>query len=449
MSAQDAISIFNAGIDAVKPAMLIPQYLRLSNETFYAGNIPVDMEMLDAGDATFALDDTDTYVLCIGKAAAAMALEVEKILGNKIKAGLVITKSGHALPLQYYKTIEADHPVPGGNSMAAAKAVADFLKPLKPPCLLLCCISGGASALLADMAEGITLQDMQQLSALLLHSGADIYEINTVRKHLAFLKGGQLIKLSNSILVSSLIISDVLGDDISVIASGLTVADASTFAGARDVLDKYGLSNKIPASITKRLASGGAGLIAETPKPGDAIFKRVTNTIIGSNNTALKAAAMYAAHLGYDVHIMNDQLQGEAGAEAKKFVQLLLQHKGPRPACLLMGGETTVTIKGNGKGGRNQQFALAALYELQQQNITPENMPVILSGGTDGTDGPTDAAGAYIDMNIFLTMQNLYLDAYKYLQNNDAYHFFKQTGGLILTGPTQTNVMDIIVGLIK
>ena len=448
MSAQDAISIFNAGIDAVKPAMLIPQYLRLNNETFYAGSIPVDMKMLDAGDATFALDDTETYVLCIGKAASAMALEVEKILGNKIKAGLVIIKNGHALPLQHCKTIEADHPVPGGNSMAAAKAVADFLKPLRPPWLLLCCISGGASALLADMAEGITLQDMQQLSALLLHSGADIYEINTVRKHLAFLKGGQLIKLSNGILVASLIISDVLGDDISVIASGLTVPDASTFADACNVLDKYGLSNKMPASVTDRLASGRAGMITETPKPGDAIFKRVTNTVLGSNNTALKAAAMYAAHLGYDVHIINDQLQGEAEQEAKKFVQLLLQHKGTKPACLLMGGETTVTVKGSGKGGRNQQFALAALCELQQQNITPEHMPIILSGGTDGTDGPTDAAGAYIDMNVFLTMQHLSLDTYKYLQNNDAYHFFRQTGGLISTGPTHTNVMDIIIGLI-
>lgn len=435
MKEEDCITIFNAAVKAVKPGVLIPQYLQANGNTIVAG------------ESTFLYDDIEEiYVLSVGKAAAAMAAEVEKVLGNNVTAGLVITKYHHSLPLRYCTTIEAGHPVPDENSVAAAKAVIDFLQRVKPASLLLCCISGGASALLGDVAEGISLEDMQQLSSLLLQCGADIQDINILRKHLCTLKGGQLIKHANGAYVVSFIISDVPGDYLSVIASGLTVADNSTFANAWNVLEKHGLTDKVPASIRAYLQDGLANNIAETPKPGDALFDKVRNYIIGSNAIALQAAAAKAAKLGYAVQVVNNNLHGEAKDEAKKFIAMLLQND-TKGTCLLMGGETTVTIKGKGKGGRNQEFVLAALCELKRLSIFPGHYPAILSGGTDGTDGPTDATGAYTNRLVVLKMHALSGSPEVYLQNNDAYHFFEQTGGLLVTGPTQTNVMDIVIGL--
>lgn len=437
LSTVDAINIFNHAVEVVKPSAVISKYIK------------IDGDLLTIADGKLKLNDINRiYLLSVGKAAAAMALEVEKILGDNIASGLVVTKYHHALSLTHCDTIEAGHPVPDENSIKAATAIKKFLSSLTGNDLLLCLISGGASALIADMSEGISLDDLQQLSRLLLDCGASIHEINTVRKHICVLKGGQLLRHTNDAQVISLLVSDVLGDDLSVIASGLTVADNSSFADAWDVVDKFDLSLKIPISIKKYLQDGLKRHVMDTPKPGDSLFDRTANYIIARNEDALNAAKEAATQLGYHVNIIDKTMKGEAKEMAATFVNALMTYKGNKPACLLMGGETTVTIKGNGKGGRNQEFVLAALIELMQLNVPAEQIPIILSGGTDGTDGPTDAAGAFIDKNVLNNVKALSYDPLPYLLNNDAYHFFKQTGTLLITGPTQTNVMDIVIGLI-
>ena len=437
LSTVDAINIFNHAVEVVKPSAVISKYIK------------IDGDLLTIADGKLKLNDINRiYLLSVGKAAAAMALEVEKILGDNIASGLVVTKYHHALSLTHCDTIEAGHPVPDENSIKAATAIKKFLSSLTGNDLLLCLISGGASALIADMSEGISLDDLQQLSRLLLDCGASIHEINTVRKHICVLKGGQLLRHTNGAQVISLLVSDVIGDDLSVIASGLTVADNSSFADAWDVFDKFDLSLKIPISIKKYLQDGLKRHVMDTPKPGDSLFDRTANYIIARNEDALNAAKEAATQLGYHVNIIDKTMKGEAKEMAATFVNALMTYKGNKPACLLMGGETTVTIKGNGKGGRNQEFVLAALIELMQLNVPAEQIPIILSGGTDGTDGPTDAAGAFIDKNVLNNVKALSYDPLPYLLNNDAYHFFKQTGTLLITGPTQTNVMDIVIGLI-
>jgi len=437
LSTVDAINIFNHAVEVVKPSAVISKYIK------------IDGDLLTIADGKLKLNDINRiYLLSVGKAAAAMALEVEKILGDNIASGLVVTKYHHALSLTHCDTIEAGHPVPDENSIKAATAIKKFLSSLTGNDLLLCLISGGASALIADMSEGISLDDLQQLSRLLLDCGASIHEINTVRKHICVLKGGQLLRHTNGAQVISLLVSDVIGDDLSVIASGLTVADNSSFTDAWDVVDKFDLSLKIPISIKKYLQDGLKRHVMDTPKPGDSLFDRTANYIIARNEDALNAAKEAATQLGYHVNIIDKTMKGEAKEMAATFVNALMTYKGNKPACLLMGGETTVTIKGNGKGGRNQEFVLAALIELMQLNVPAEQIPIILSGGTDGTDGPTDAAGAFIDKNVLNNVKALSYDPLPYLLNNDAYHFFKQTGTLLITGPTQTNVMDIVIGLI-
>lgn len=437
MCRTDAIQIFNAGVNAVKPGALLPQYISVEGGNITIGNAAMPLTGING-----------IYLLSVGKAACAMAAEVERNLGERLTAGLVITKYGHSLPLQYCNITEAGHPVPDENSVAAAQKVKHFLQQVKSQSLLLCCISGGASSLLGDLADGITLDDMQQLSKSLLQCGATIHEINTVRKHLSTFKGGRLVQQANGANISSLIISDVLGDDISVIASGLTVADTSTFTDAWRILEQYNFINVCPLPIVRHIINGMQGKVPETPKPGEALFNKVVNNIIASNDVALQAALLKAQQLGYHAVIINSKMHGDAEAQAKQFVTTLLAYNGPKPACLLMGGETTVTIKGSGKGGRNQHFVLAALQTLLEQNIPVEKMPVILSGGTDGTDGPTDATGAFIDEDIVQAMQAKNLRPLPYLENNDAYNLFNQLGALLITGPTQTNVMDVVIGLI-
>ena len=438
MSRSDALEIFNAGVEAVKPGQLLPQYLQ------------ADKDVIHVCGKEFSLDiHRNIYLLSLGKAASAMALEAEKILDKKITDGLVITKYHHAIELSVCKTIEAGHPLPDSNSVKASVKLKQLLRNVTEHDLVIILISGGASALLTDTPPGLLLKDIQQTNQLLLQCGATIHEINIIRKHLSLLKGGQLIRYTNNATVVSLILSDVPGDDPDIIASGLTVADNSSFADAKRIVEYYNLENKLPSPVIKYLQNGLMGKIADTPKPGNELFKKTHSKIIGNNRTALHAAMNKAKELGYYPFIINDNLHGEADEKAKEFVQEILQYRGPLPACLLMGGETTVTIKSDGKGGRNHEVVLAALCELVKQNIVVEKFPVILSAGTDGTDGPTNAAGAMIDKSVFNQVKKITLHPENYLQRNDAYHFFKQVNGLIVTGPTQTNVMDIVVGLIN
>lgn len=420
MSRDHAIAIFRQAVAAVQPAVLMKKNVQKKGDKIWI-----------AGQTYPLTPGRPVWIFGAGKASAAMALALEEILTDVPLQGLVITKYQHALPLQYITLIEAAHPVPDENGVGATQQMITLLKEVQANDLVIFLLSGGASALLADYPEGSTLTEIQAVSEGLLKSGATIQEMNTVRKHLSRVKGGQLALLADTKAFCSLILSDVVGDDLHVIGSGPTVPDPSTAADAMAVMQKYHL----PVQQN----------ISETPKPGHPRFNTVRNILAGNNKTALAAAADKAAALGYEVHILTATATGEAAELAQQLVQQALNWQGKRPACLLLGGETTVTVTGNGLGGRNQQLALAATLALQneQHNIT------LLSAGTDGTDGPTDAAGAIADAAVIQTAREKGLDAEQFLRQHDAYHFFEQTAGLLKTGATQTNVMDIIIVIIN
>lgn len=436
MSTIDATAIFLAGVEAVKPEHFIPIHVRMENNFIIIAGHRIDVASVNR-----------VFVIAAGKAASSMALETEKIIGAHIDAGIVVTKYHHALPLRICKTIEAGHPVPDENSIAGGKAVVEILKGSTSDDLIIMLISGGASALLADCPPGCTLEDVQLTVQALLNCGAAIDEINTIRKHLSLIKGGQLMYYTPATVIS-LLISDVPGDDLSVIASGLTVPDNTGFKDAWHIVQHYQLVDTLPGSVVNWLRQGIEKKIKDTPRQGDKCFDKVYNKIVATNEVALQAAAGKASSLGYDTRVLTPSMSGEASVQAEYFTEQLKQLPADKPGCLLWGGETTVTVKGSGKGGRNQEFVLAALCHLQKEPRAANIDITILSGGTDGTDGPTDAAGAVID-NTSLTAIQPGMKAEHYLLNNDAYSFFKQTGSLIITGPTQTNVMDIVVGLIN
>ncbi len=435
---EQALEIFNAAIAAVQPARLLPSYISIEN-----GQLRLHNQF-------FTLSEINNiYIIGAGKASASMAFEVEKILGLLIKKGVVATKHGHALPLNLIECIEAGHPLPDQQSVYAGERILKLATQAGEKDIVIALISGGASALMADHPEGTTLEDVQQLFNQLLHSGANIDEMNAVRKHLSQIKGGGLSRATFPATLVTFILSDVIDDPLHVIASGPTVADPTTFDDAIKILKKYNLYEKIPVVIKEWLLQGNNGIIPETLKPGDSFFEKTTNHLIGTNKIALLAAAGKAAHLGIEPVILPNYLFGEASAAAITFIKEILEKReNEKPFCLLKGGETTVTLRGNGKGGRNQEFALAAFVHLIQNEID-NDIQIILSAGTDGSDGPTDATGAFIDAEIIRSVKELQLSAADYLLNNDAYHFFKKTGGLIITGPTQTNVMDIVLAIIK
>lgn len=430
---EHAISIFSAAVHAVQPSQLMRQHVQLHDD------------ILTVCGRTFSLPARrPVWIFGAGKAAAAMAQALEAILSHVRLQGMVITKYEHALPLQHIHVAEAGHPLPDDNGVRATAQMVAQLQSVQAGDVLLFLLSGGASALLADYPEGASLAQVQQVFELLLKSGADIHEMNVVRKHLSAVKGGQLALLADTDAWCSLILSDVVGDDLSVIGSGPTVPDPSTFSDAVAILDKYNLTTLLPAAIQDHLRRGSAGTIAETPKPGHAGLHAVNNFLIGSNTIALEAAAQKAISLGYATQVLTSAARGLATAIAAELVTAASCWKGSRPACILMGGESTVTVTGQGLGGRNQHLALAAgLLLAAQAGIT------ILSAGTDGTDGPTDAAGAVTDRELMLHAAAQGLDAAHYLAQHDAYHFFEKAGGLIKTGPTQTNVMDIMLAIIS
>ncbi len=436
---EQALEIFNAAVAAVQPSQLLPRYLRVTGDGLWLH------------DRYFPFQEWENiYVIGAGKASAAMAWETEQILGDRIAQGVVVTKYDHALPLQRIKLIEAGHPVPDGNSLRAGQDILQVVQQAGEKDIIIALISGGASALLADLPPGVTINEVQQLFRLLLQCGATIEEMNAVRKHLSQIKGGQLSRAAYPATLVAFILSDVIGDPLHVIASGPTVPDPTTFADAYNVLQQYHLLPQIPDAIHQWLKNGRKGQPPETPKPGDPVFGTTTNYLVGTNRLALEAAAAKAKTLGYEPLIITDRLSGEAREKAAAFVQNLFKnlYRGNGPVCLLMGGETTVSIKGNGKGGRNQEFALAALCTWLKEGRDVDTMPIILSAGTDGTDGPTDAAGALIDAAMIDQVKQLQLKPEEALAQNDSYHFFQQAGGLVMTGATQTNVMDVVIALI-
>jgi glycerate 2-kinase len=436
METQDAIDIFTAAVKSVQPEVLLPAFLKMENE------------FIVIGEESFPVSSfRNIYVIGAGKAAAAMAAETEKIIGPYITDGIVVTKYHHAIPCKKIKVVEAAHPIPDEMCIHGVKQTLQLLEPVRKEDIVICLISGGASALWTDLPEGITLEDMKFTFDALLKSGAAIDEMNTVRKHLSGIKGGQLVRHCHGARVISLLISDVPGDKPEVIASGPSMADPSTFKDAFKVLEKYNLLSIIPAAVIHHIEQGINGIIDETPKPGDPVFDNCRHYIIGTNLVALKAAAKKAKELAYHVTLIGQLITGDCGEEAKNFVGNSIDYPGIRPACILQGGETTVRVSGGGKGGRNQHFVLCALKELVH-NGNPANI-FILSGGTDGTDGPTDAAGAVTSSNLLSIAVAEGLSMDDYINNNDSYQFFEKTGGLMITGPTQTNVMDIMIAIIK
>ncbi len=408
----DALAIFRAALRAADAGNAVRRYLRKA---------PLDLDGFDR-----------VYLVAVGKAAVAMAAAVEETVRRKLDGGIVVTKDGHGVErLKHFECFESSHPIPDERGVQAADAIERLLRQLNARDLLICAISGGASALLPAPAAGLTLTEKQRTTDRLLRAGANITELNTVRKHLSRLKGGRLAALAYPATVVSLLLSDVIGDDPAVIGSGPTAPDSSTLEDAQAVMDKFGL--RLPPSAI------------ETPKPGDTAFKNVRNVIVGSNRQALSAAAAEAKKLGYRTLVLSSTMHGETREVARVHAQILCEARlsgNPikPPACILSGGETTVSVKGNGKGGRNQEFALAAAIEIAGLRDV-----LVLSGGTDGTDGPTDAAGAIASGSTFSRAP----DAGDYLNRNDSYPFFEQLGDLVKTGPTGTNVMDVHLLLIE
>ena len=392
-------------------------------------------------------------VIGAGKATARMALAIETLLGKRITEGLIVVKDGHTFPLSIIEQVEAAHPVPNAAGLDGTQRMLQLLHDCDEKTLVICLLSGGASALLVAPVDGITLQDKQETTRLLLNAGASINELNTVRKHLSKVKGGRLAQAAIPARLVTLILSDVIGDPLDVIASGPTAPDSSTFAEAYAVVVKYRLKNTLPPCVLEHLQRGCAGQVAETVKRNASCFATTHNVIVGSNRQALEAAEQSATQLGYSAKIISSTQQGEARVVARSLAQTVCSELAAMQAgerrCLLCGGETTVTVRGNGKGGRNQELALAFALEIAgMQGIS------LFSTGTDGSDGPTDAAGAMVDGDTTAKAKRFGLDPQSYLDNNDSYSFFQKldaaSGGHhhFKTGPTETNVMDIQIILL-
>lgn len=426
---KDALDIFSESLKSVDPYQLVGQS---------AATVLAEHQKSSAGRIV---------IVGFGKAAVAMGKAAEDSLHGIIDEGILITTRGQSSkigPLKKMKVLEAGHPIPDENGLNGTEDVIRLLHSADNNTRVLCLISGGGSALLVSPYDAITLEDKQEVTDLLLRAGADIRELNTVRKHISKVKGGRLAELAFPAKVLSLIISDVIGDRLDVIASGPTAPDSTTYDDAIKVLEKYTLTDCVPGPVIDVLRKGAAGCLPETPKEDNPLFVGVENIIIGSNRIALMTAKQSAKEKGFSAEIISSEIRGEARQVAKwlakKAAEIRNVNSPLRPYCLISGGETTVTVKGNGLGGRNMELALAFAMEIDGiEGIT------LLSAGTDGIDGPTDAAGAIVDGKTTKEAKKAGIDPSAYLDNNDSYAFFKKAGGLITTGPTGTNVMDMQV----
>lgn len=456
---KDLEDIFLAGVRNVDPYLLIKKHVKVENEI-------LTIETLKALHSIDLANFKKVFVFGAGKAAAPMARAIEEVIGNRIDDGVIVVKKGYTTDLKKIKIIEAGHPVPDGESMHAAETIIELGKKADEETLIFGLISGGGSSLLAKPLElknnplpvKLTLEELQETTTLLLASGANINEINCVRKHLSSIKGGRLSKIMYPATQINLILSDVPGDRLDTIASGLTTWDETTYAEAIEILKKYNIEDKVPDAVRKILEAGERGLIPETPKKNDPAFLKVNNLIIGSNYTALLGSAEKARALGYNTAILSSWLSGEAREVAKVLAGIAkdiyrYELLAKKPSCIIGGGETTVTLTGDGKGGRNQELALSFLLELETFNETSgevngENGIYMLSASTDGSDGPTDAAGAFASLELLKKSRRLGLNPEEYLRRNNSYTFFESAGGLLKTGPTNTNVCDIQIILV-
>lgn len=447
----DARRIFLEGVSRVDPAKLL-DYALAYDRRFVAIRH-------SGGELSYDLDRYGRiFVLGMGKASAVLAKRLEQILGERIEKGFVVAKSLSGVACEKIELSEAGHPVPDSRSAEAGlhtlKLAAEASEAARAgvKTLVFVLISGGGSALLAAPAAGISFDEKAEITKLLLGSGATIQEMNAVRKHLSAIKGGRLAATLAPADVVTLVLSDVIGDDLDAIASGPTVPDTSTWETARAILEGRKIWAKAPSAVRERIKRGCDGGIPDTPKPGDPLFSNVRTILVGNNMLALRQARAEAERLGYTTLLLTSRLVGEAREIGKLFTSLAGDAAAygipvERPACILSGGETTVTLRGSGKGGRNQEMALAVLASLHEEMPGHRDM-VFLSAGTDGNDGPTDAAGAFASLALKEKAQASGLDPERYLQDNDSYHFFEKIGGLLLTGPTGTNVCDMQILLL-
>jgi len=428
------IEIVDRAIASVDPSSAMRRRLKLEGERLRVGSQEFDLSEVGK-----------ILVVGGGKASGKMAEVLEEIIGARITGGVVSVFEGTASEhrLRRIELIEAGHPLPTEASVRGAKEMVGLVSGLGPRDIVICLLSGGGSALVTLPAEGISLEELRETTQLLLKSGASIQEVNAVRKHLSRIKGGQLAKAAYPARVITLLISDVVGDRLDTIASGPTYPDSTTFSDALTVIEKYGLTGKVPGDVLKRLKSGAEGKVPETPKSGEKYFLNTFHEIIASNADAIGAAAEVGKSHGLNVSILTTTMQGEArevGAHLAAIAKKVAEARKPvsRPALLISGGETTVTVKGEGTGGRNQELVLAAAIGISGlENVAAAAF------STDGIDGPTDAAGAVADSFTLQRSKHLKLDPSDYLERNDSYGFFKELGDLLVTGPTRTNVADI------
>ncbi len=440
----DALHIFQAGIDAADPYAAVQQHLH-----YHAQQQQISIH-LNNGNCRQG-KWKKVHIIAFGKAACAMISAAQAIIPAQKIAGLsiAVTNYENVQPLNHIEVIGAGHPLPDAAGLIAAQKVATHAQQAKQGDLVLVLVSGGGSALLPAPVAGIPLNDKIKTTELLLASGASINEVNCVRKHLSRLKGGGLAKLAAPADVHTLILSDVLGDDLSTIASGPTVADATTFTEAISILQHRQLWEQVPLSVQTHLAKGAQGLYPETPKADAAIFMHSRHTLVGSNSISVHAIMQASTRLNYATQLYSKQLIGEAREAAVQlllYAQNLLQQGIHQPCAILAGGETTVTLQGSGLGGRNQEMALAFILAAEHSPLKASW--VFLSAGTDGIDGPTDAAGGLVDSNSLQRIYTANIHPKQSLANNDAYHALKIADDLLMTGATGTNVADLQILLL-
>ncbi|WP_200762852.1 glycerate kinase type-2 family protein [Nitrosophilus alvini] len=421
----DALDIFRYAVDAVLPENLVKTYVRREGKKLFIEKNVYDLEKYE-----------NIYILGAGKASARMAKALYPLIEDVVTEGTVVSLEEGSVGK--IKLLKGSHPIPSKGSEKGAEALMEIAGKTTKNDLSVFLLSGGASALAEKPLPPVTLDDLRLVTGLLLKSGADINEVNIVRKHISMIKGGRLASLCKG-EAAVLIISDVIGDDLQTIGSAPCYFDSSSFKDAAAVLKKYAVSEKVPQSVKEVLKKGLEKVVEETPK---APKKKIKHFLIGSNKKALEAAKQKAVYLGYRTFVVTDKMCGEAKDVGAKIAQKALNTKYKKDFCWLFGGETTVNVKGDGKGGRNQEMALSALEIIKEKQGI-----VFLSAGTDGIDANTDAAGACADCYIYERSRDLGLDIKRYLRNNDSYTFFEKVEGLIVTGPTGTNVMDITVVL--
>jgi len=433
-------SIFRAAVAAVEPGLLVRKSMGAGSDGiwFRAGTV---VDTVPWGGIR------SVYLVGGGKAARRMGEAAVAILGDRVTAGVLAVPAGQGGSIGSVRFLEAGHPVPDAGSAAATREILSLLLAAQQEDLVIALVSGGGSAMISAPPDGITEEEIDAVNRILLRSGADIRSVNIVRKHLSSVKGGRMAAAASPAQVVALMLSDTPGDDPSTLASGPFSPDPSTYVEAMRILVQSRLCAEVPRAVRLHIEQGVAGKIAETPKPGDPVFERVRAILAGSNRTALSAAAGSARMPGIRVVELPGFLAGEARECARMFVERLRDLAGPAGSdgdvILVAGGETTVTVRGGGRGGRNQEFALAAALEMREG----EGM-ALLSAGTDGIDGPTDAAGAYADDSTCSRARRAGIDPARHLEQNNAYPFFRDLSDLLFTGPTGTNVADLAIGLV-